>query len=217
MREVEVMETYISLHSIMLLQTVSRFQSGCLGVLVLNEEEFRIPASLVNQPLPPPPLESNAGLLRLERQSTSDLTFPNPPYHDTFDTRAALSPTTFGAGRGIGLPTPLELSPVVDASPRSTYSNKSAKHPADSSDLLLHLSYPSQRFSAVPSFVHEFPDPPEQASPTMIEEAAMGEGKSVTHSMAFGQVVTGPPGAGKSTYCHGMHQVSPNAQQGAFR
>ena len=23
---------------------------------------------------------------------------------------------------------------------------------------------------------------------------------------AFGQLVTGPPGAGKSTYCHGMHQ-----------
>jgi predicted PilT family ATPase len=29
------------------------------------------------------------------------------------------------------------------------------------------------------------------------------------HASAFGQVVTGPPGAGKTTYCHGMHQVSP--------
>jgi hypothetical protein len=28
------------------------------------------------------------------------------------------------------------------------------------------------------------------------------------HASAFGQVVTGPPGAGKTTYCHGMHQVS---------
>ncbi|BEI91303.1 uncharacterized protein CcaverHIS019_0401230 [Cutaneotrichosporon cavernicola] len=27
-----------------------------------------------------------------------------------------------------------------------------------------------------------------------------------THSSAFGQLVTGPPGAGKSTYCHGMYQ-----------
>ncbi|KAL1405508.1 hypothetical protein Q8F55_009145 [Vanrija albida] len=26
------------------------------------------------------------------------------------------------------------------------------------------------------------------------------------HLSAFGQLVTGPPGAGKSTYCHGMHQ-----------
>ncbi len=25
---------------------------------------------------------------------------------------------------------------------------------------------------------------------------------------AYGQLVTGPPGAGKTTYCHGMHQVS---------
>jgi broad-specificity NMP kinase len=25
---------------------------------------------------------------------------------------------------------------------------------------------------------------------------------------AFAQLVTGPPGAGKTTYCHGMHQVS---------
>jgi predicted PilT family ATPase len=28
------------------------------------------------------------------------------------------------------------------------------------------------------------------------------------HHSAFGQLVTGPPGAGKSTYCHGMYQVS---------
>jgi GTPase SAR1 family protein len=27
-----------------------------------------------------------------------------------------------------------------------------------------------------------------------------------TTMAAFGQLVTGPPGAGKSTYCHGMHQ-----------
>jgi GTPase SAR1 family protein len=27
-----------------------------------------------------------------------------------------------------------------------------------------------------------------------------------THCAAFGQLVTGPPGAGKSTYCHGMYQ-----------
>lgn len=26
------------------------------------------------------------------------------------------------------------------------------------------------------------------------------------HQSAFGQLVTGPPGAGKSTYCHGMYQ-----------
>lgn len=29
----------------------------------------------------------------------------------------------------------------------------------------------------------------------------------VEHSTAFGQLVTGPPGAGKSTYCHGLHQA----------
>nr|KIR44275.1 cytoplasmic protein [Cryptococcus bacillisporus CA1280] len=28
----------------------------------------------------------------------------------------------------------------------------------------------------------------------------------VEHCTAFGQLVTGPPGAGKSTYCHGLHQ-----------
>ncbi|OCF71932.1 cytoplasmic protein [Kwoniella mangroviensis CBS 8886] len=28
----------------------------------------------------------------------------------------------------------------------------------------------------------------------------------VQHKSAFGQLVTGPPGAGKSTYCHGLHQ-----------
>nr|ODN88563.1 cytoplasmic protein [Cryptococcus depauperatus CBS 7841] len=28
------------------------------------------------------------------------------------------------------------------------------------------------------------------------------------HSTAFGQLVTGPPGAGKSTYCHGLHQAT---------
>lgn len=29
----------------------------------------------------------------------------------------------------------------------------------------------------------------------------------VEHCTAFGQLVTGPPGAGKSTYCHGLHQA----------
>jgi hypothetical protein len=56
------------------------------------------------------------------------------------------------------------------------------------------MDSPDPRYSAVPSFVHEFPSPPEH--------------DMSRHSSAFGQVVTGPPGAGKSTYCHGMHQVS---------
>ncbi|EJT52750.1 cytoplasm protein [Trichosporon asahii var. asahii CBS 8904] len=37
------------------------------------------------------------------------------------------------------------------------------------------------------------------------------------HASAFGQLVTGPPGAGKSTYCHGMYQVSIEAFDGANR
>lgn len=36
-----------------------------------------------------------------------------------------------------------------------------------------------------------------------------GTATSTEPSMpVFGQLVTGPPGAGKTTYCHGMHQAS---------
>ena len=147
----------------------------------------------------------------------------------------ALSPGTFGAGVE-EQPNPLEASvvwtPVVSqgqpASPNSAYSN-------------LHLRRGSaittgagSRYSAVPSFVHDFPSPPafdadggvngenagnddpgniEQEHDMSADEGAMAmttaasERQERTHESAFGQVVTGPPGAGKTTYCHGMHQV----------
>ncbi|KAK4688226.1 GPN-loop GTPase, partial [Tremellales sp. Uapishka_1] len=64
------------------------------------------------------------------------------------------------------------------------------------------------RHSAAVSFLHDFPNPPTPPTTRMsamsIDEATQARLQS--HASAFGQLVTGPPGAGKSTYCHGMHQ-----------
>jgi hypothetical protein len=67
-------------------------------------------------------------------------------------------------------------------------------------------SVTNQRYSTVPSFVHDVPAPPTGASDTSTN--TMESPLALPHRSAFGQVITGPPGAGKSTYAHGMHQVS---------
>lgn len=64
------------------------------------------------------------------------------------------------------------------------------------------------RDSTAVSFIDDFPSPPNFAEPFTNTTSAMPSASSSKHSTAFGQLVTGPPGAGKSTYCHGMHQVS---------
>ncbi|KAL7422297.1 hypothetical protein Q5752_002943 [Cryptotrichosporon argae] len=66
-----------------------------------------------------------------------------------------------------------------------------------------------RRSSTAISLIGDFPSPPTLAAPTMATtlELDMPDATSTTrHASAFGQLVTGPPGAGKSTYCHGMHQ-----------
>jgi hypothetical protein len=65
------------------------------------------------------------------------------------------------------------------------------------------------RDSTAVSFIDEFPSPPNFAEPSFSNLAStMPSASTSKHSTAFGQLVTGPPGAGKTTYCHGMHQVS---------
>jgi len=116
---------------------------------------------------------------------------------------------TFGANHDTELANPLDsLSPddYISSSAADSYTPK-------------RDSAITQRYSAVPSFVQDFPSPPigtfrdtieqHEASSPHIDMNTMGSnGKEDQHEMAFGQVVTGPPGAGKTTYCHGMHQVS---------
>ena len=63
------------------------------------------------------------------------------------------------------------------------------------------------RRSTVPSLFYGFPSPPTESSAQMTSEVDMPVLEE-KHESAFGQIVTGPPGAGKSTYSHGMHQVS---------
>ncbi|KAK8869866.1 hypothetical protein IAR55_000434 [Kwoniella newhampshirensis] len=61
-----------------------------------------------------------------------------------------------------------------------------------------------RRGSAAVSFFDEFPSPP-SASTQYLTKMELPQAP-VKHASAFGQLVTGPPGAGKSTYCHGLHQ-----------
>ncbi len=72
----------------------------------------------------------------------------------------------------------------------------------------------SLRYSQVPGLVHDCPSPPTEISSKMTTEASSSASLE-KHASAFGQVVTGPPGAGKTTYCHGMHQVSPSKRSQA--
>ncbi|WVQ98671.1 hypothetical protein IAU59_005802 [Kwoniella sp. CBS 9459] len=65
------------------------------------------------------------------------------------------------------------------------------------------------RHSAAVSFFDEFPSPPSEQQgqeETTIMSSMELPAPKVQHASAFGQLVTGPPGAGKSTYCHGLHQ-----------
>lgn len=65
-----------------------------------------------------------------------------------------------------------------------------------------------RRDSTAVSFMDEFPSPPHNDLSTMPSlSSQMPKPPSPSHRSAFGQLVTGPPGAGKSTYCHGIHQV----------
>ena len=57
------------------------------------------------------------------------------------------------------------------------------------------------------SFIDDFPSPPNFSEPAL-ESNRHTMPTPTKHASAFGQLVTGPPGAGKTTYCHGMHQVS---------
>jgi hypothetical protein len=66
-------------------------------------------------------------------------------------------------------------------------SNDIQRHPTTSNDIQRH---PSIHPSIHPS--HQY---------STIHPGHIG-------MAAYGQLVTGPPGAGKTTYCHGMHQVS---------
>jgi hypothetical protein len=114
-----------------------------------------------------------------------------------------LSPETFG----IHLPndrTYLDL-------PRQTTGAgfTSQEQTRGSSAVSPHLSIDSplsddRRHSAAVSFIDDFPAPPSTTTDTMNRL----EGPAGKHASAFGQLVTGPPGAGKTTYCNGMHQVS---------
>jgi hypothetical protein len=79
----------------------------------------------------------------------------------------------------------------------------SERRPSHSSSVSGH-----QRDSTAVSFIDDFPSPPNFAEPFTNTASAMPSASTSKHSTAFGQLVTGPPGAGKSTYCHGMHQVS---------
>ncbi|OCF45462.1 cytoplasmic protein [Kwoniella heveanensis CBS 569] len=65
------------------------------------------------------------------------------------------------------------------------------------------------RHSAAVSFFDEFPSPPtanQAEEETSLMSSMELPAPKVQHASAFGQLVTGPPGAGKSTYCHGLHQ-----------
>ncbi|WRT67080.1 uncharacterized protein IL334_004046 [Kwoniella shivajii] len=62
------------------------------------------------------------------------------------------------------------------------------------------------RHSAAVSFFDEFPSPPTAEHPSTMTSLNNLPDPKVSHKSAFGQLVTGPPGAGKSTYCHGLHQ-----------
>jgi len=154
----------------------------------------------------------------------------------------AFSPGTFGAGVE-EVPNPLEVpivhtpeisqerpaSPELPASPTSVYSNSHLRRGS------AITTGAGSRYSAVPSFVHDFPAPPAEdldvdangyhengsalkrpedgnetemaADESAIASMTVPAGQNGSHESAFGQVVTGPPGAGKTTYCHGMHQV----------
>lgn len=63
--------------------------------------------------------------------------------------------------------------------------------------------------STAVSFMDKFPSPPPYPTSTMSGlSAQLPKPPKVSHQSAFGQLVTGPPGAGKTTYCHGIQQVS---------
>jgi hypothetical protein len=111
------------------------------------------------------------------------------------------SPSTFGV---VDLASEREYSPF-DAIAGASFSY--SRHSTPSSI--------RRRSSTSPSFMNEFPSPPTPPAAVMAFSSTEAESSNaVKHSSAFGQLVTGPPGAGKTTYAHGLHQVSPPSSTG---
>jgi hypothetical protein len=135
---------------------------------------------------------------RSSEQSQATPSSPRPP----------LSPKTFG------VQLPLETDYETPVRGSGSVASPSAFTTTPSSTNQLSADSPAKqgdrRDSAAVSFIHDFPHPP-TATATGSAVATMAlkdEMVPEEHASAFGQVVTGPPGAGKTTYCHGMHQVS---------
>ena len=63
-------------------------------------------------------------------------------------------------------------------------------------------------FGSLPASPNIPGSPPRQVMSGAISSPSSPSRKARRHGMAFGQVVSGSPGAGKSTYAHGMYQVS---------
>lgn len=124
-----------------------------------------------------------------------------------FASAGALSPSTFGVD--LHHTTTDHHQGNSRQQPDSAYSSQrntlgSIFFGADSSHLSVNSPVPERRHSAAVSFFDDFPTPPTLEHETM-PSLDIPPGP---HASAFGQVVTGPPGAGKTTYCNGMHQVS---------
>lgn len=122
-----------------------------------------------------------------------------------------------------------EFNLLNNSSNSNNNSSRALYHSSSSNRLAANLGEsperrPSQassglfrRDSTAVSFIDDFPSPPHLSQPTFESTslAMPSSGKQQPHATAFGQLVTGPPGAGKTTYCHGMHQVSPPVPVGS--
>lgn len=101
------------------------------------------------------------------------------------------------------LPTHLDPSAYLSAHPNGQQqrgdTSPEERRPSVASSGLI------SRDSTTVSFIDDFPSPPNFSEPALESNT---HNMPTKHASAFGQLVTGPPGAGKTTYCHGMHQVS---------